>query len=137
VSTREVERAIRGNDFADDFFRGRRSHPLRHHFGSGVSGKSPGIELAIETRSAFQFLQIGRGLSMALMIIVGGACGLSAMGLARNADWGRRLALALLMINLIGDSLTSLLRHHPRTLIGVPIGTLLIWYLLRRKRARI
>jgi hypothetical protein len=41
------------------------------------------------------------------------------------------------MINLIGDSLNALLRHDPRTLIGVPIGALMIWYLLRGKRAQI
>jgi hypothetical protein len=82
-----------------------------------------------------QFLQIGRGLSIALMTIVGSACGLSAIGLARNAEWGRRLALTVLSINLVGDSLNALLRHDPKTLIGVPIGALMIWYLICTKRA--
>ena len=91
----------------------------------------------LKPEARVEFLQIGRGLSIVLMIIVGGACGSSAIGLARNAEWGRRLALAVLTINLIGDSLNALLRHDPRTLIGVPIGALMIWYLLRRKRVRI
>jgi len=68
------------------------------------------------------------------MLIVGSACGLSAIGLSRNAEWGRRLALAVLVLNVIGDSLNALLRHDPKTLIGVPISALMIWYLLRRKR---
>ena len=89
----------------------------------------------LKPEARVQFLQIGRGLSIALMTIVGGACGLSAIGLARNAEWGRRLALAVLSINLVGDSLNALLRHDPKTLIGVPIGALMIWYLIYTKRA--
>jgi hypothetical protein len=84
-----------------------------------------------------QFLQIGRGISIALMLIVGSACAASAIGLARNAEWGRKLALAVLVLNVIGDSLNALLRHDPRTLIGVPIGGLMIWYLLRRNPKQI
>jgi hypothetical protein len=29
--------------------------------------------------------------------------------------------------------LNSLLRHDPKTLIGLPIGALMIWYLVRKK----
>ncbi len=67
------------------------------------------------------------------MAVVGVACGLSAIGLARNAEWGRRLAIGVLTVNLIGDSLNALLRHDPRTLIGLPIAGLMIWYLLTRR----
>jgi hypothetical protein len=81
-----------------------------------------------------QFQEIGRGASIALMATVGVACGLSAIGLARNAQWGRRLAIAVLVVNLLGDSLNALLRHDPKTLIGLPIGGLMIWYLVRVKR---
>jgi len=81
-----------------------------------------------------QFQEIGRGVSIALMAAVGVACGLSAFGLARNAQWGRRLAIAVLAVNLIGDSLNALLRHDPKTLIGLPIGGLMIWYLLALRR---
>ena len=80
-----------------------------------------------------QFLQIGRGASIALMAVVGVACGSAAVGLARNAEWGRRLAIAVLAVNLIGDSLNALLRHDPKTLIGLPIGGLMIWYLSRAR----
>lgn len=81
-----------------------------------------------------QFQEIGRAVSIALMATVGVACGLSAIGLARNARRGRSLAIAVLVVNLIGDSLNALLRHDPKTLIGLPIGGLMIWYLVRVRR---
>lgn len=89
----------------------------------------------MKPEARLEFLRIGRGLSIALMVIVGGACAASAVGLARNAEWGRRLALAVLCINVVGDSVNALLRHDPRTLVGVPVAAAMIWYLLRRRRA--
>ncbi|HEX4652873.1 MAG TPA: hypothetical protein VH227_01365 [Candidatus Udaeobacter sp.] len=80
-----------------------------------------------------QLLEIGRGASIALMAVVGVACGSAAIGLARNAEWGRRLAIAVLVTNLIGDSLNALLRHDPKTLIGLPIDGLMIWYLCKAR----
>jgi uncharacterized membrane protein (UPF0136 family) len=74
--------------------------------------------------------------SVALMAVVGAACGLAAVGLARNAEWGRRLAIVVLTVNLVGDTLNAFLRHDPRTLIGLPIGGLMILYLLKRRRVR-
>jgi len=88
----------------------------------------------LKPEARLQFLQIGRGFSIGLMAIVGGACGASAIGLVRNAEWGRKLALVVLTINLIGDSLNALLRHEPKTLIGVPVAVAMIWYLFRRRR---
>jgi hypothetical protein len=79
-----------------------------------------------------EFQKIGNW-SVGLMAVVGVACGLSAIGLAKNAEWGRRLAIGVLTVNLIGDSLNALLRHDPRTLIGLPIGGLMIWYLVLKK----
>lgn len=38
---------------------------------------------------------------------VGAACGLAAIGLAKNAEWGLRLAIGILAVNLIGDSLNA------------------------------
>jgi hypothetical protein len=87
----------------------------------------------LKPEARVQFLQIGRGASIALMAVVGVACGSAAIGLARNAEWGRRLAIAVLAVNLIGDSLNALLRHDPKTLIGLPIGGLMIWYLSRAR----
>jgi hypothetical protein len=80
-----------------------------------------------------QFQQMGNGTSIALMTLVGAACGLAAIGLARNTEWGRRLAIGVLTVNLIGDSLNAWLRHDLKTLIGLPIGGLMIVYLLSKK----
>ena len=81
-----------------------------------------------------EFQELGRW-SVALMAVVGAACGLAAIGLAKNAEWGRRLAIGILVVNLLGDSLNAFLRHDPRTLIGLPIGGLMIWYLLLKKHS--
>src|SRR2546428_4166621 len=48
------------------------------------------------------FQKIGR-LSILLMFVVGSACALAAIGLAKRAHWGGRLALAILSVNLLGD----------------------------------
>ena len=73
--------------------------------------------------------------SVALMAVVGTACGLAAVGLASNAEWGRRLAIGVLAVNLVGDSLNALLRHDPRTLVGLLIGGLMIIYLVKKRRS--
>jgi len=73
--------------------------------------------------------------SIALMAVVGAACGLAAFGLARRAEWGRRLAIGVLTVNLVGDMLNAVFRHDLRTLIGLPVGGLMIWYLFNRARS--
>jgi hypothetical protein len=80
-----------------------------------------------------QFQQMGSGTSIGLMTLVGAACGLAAIGLARSKKWGRRLAIGILTVNLIGDSLNALPRQDPKTLIGLPMGGLMIAYLLSKK----
>jgi len=73
----------------------------------------------------------GMGASApALMLAVAGACAFAAWGLRRLARWGRRVALMLLVVNLIGDATNAIVRGDLRTLIGVPIGAALIAYLL-------
>ena len=81
-----------------------------------------------------QFQAVGRGASVVLMAVVASACGLAAVGLAKNADWGRLLAIGILTINLIGDSLNALFMRDAKTLIGLPIGGLMILFLVRTKR---
>ena len=73
-------------------------------------------------------------MSILLMFIIGSACATAAIGLARNRRWGRRLALAILVVNLIGDATNVLVRHDWRTLIGLPIGGALIAYLVHVER---
>ncbi len=84
-------------------------------------------------RADFQLLG---GWSVALMGTVGTACGLAAIGLARRAEWGRRIALGVLSVNLLGDLLNAVLRHDAKTLIGLPIGGCMIAYLLSRRVRR-
>jgi hypothetical protein len=80
-----------------------------------------------------QFEEIGRAVSIVLMAAIGTACSLAAVGLAQAAKWGRWLAIGILTAKLIGDSVNALLRHDPKTLIGLPIGGLMIWYLVKKK----
>lgn len=79
------------------------------------------------------FHALGR-LSILLMAVVGAACAVAAIGLARNAGWGRAVALVILSVNLIGDLTNALLRGDWRTLIGLPIGGAMIVYLVRMRR---
>ena len=68
------------------------------------------------------FQKIGTLLSVLLMLVVGTACAWAAVGLAWQKQWGRRLAIGILALNLVGDSVSAVVRHDPRTLIGLPIG---------------
>ncbi|MFL6264370.1 MAG: hypothetical protein ACJ76Y_32175 [Thermoanaerobaculia bacterium] len=70
--------------------------------------------------------------AVALMAAVCAACALAARGLWIRAPWGRRLAVGILTVNLIGDTANAFVRGDLRTLIGLPIGGALIVYLLRR-----
>ena len=81
-----------------------------------------------------EFQDIGTW-AIGLMAAVGAACGLSAFGLARRAEWGRRLAIGVLTVNLVGDAFNAVFRGDLRTLIGMPIGGLMIWYLASEGRA--
>jgi hypothetical protein len=74
---------------------------------------------------------------MLLMVAVAIACALAAIGLWIQKQWGRRLAVGILGINLLGDVLNAVVRGDLRTLIGIPIGGAMIFYLLRaRTRAQ-
>ena len=81
-----------------------------------------------EAHAAFQ--RIG-GLLILLMVIVGVACALAAIGLARNAKWGRWLGILILAVNLLGDLTNAFMRDDLRTLIGVPIAGAMIFYLAK------
>jgi len=74
---------------------------------------------------------------MLLMAVVAIACALAGIGLWIQTQWGRRLAVGMLAINLLGDVLNAVARGDLRTLIGIPIGGAMIFYLLRaRTRAQ-
>jgi len=72
---------------------------------------------------------------MLLMAAVAIACALAAIGLWIQAQWGRRLAVGILAINLLGDVMNAVTRGDLRTLIGIPIGGAMIFY-LRKSRTR-
>ena len=71
--------------------------------------------------------------SVALMAAVGAACGLAAFGLWRGAEWGRRVAIGVLTVNFVGDMFNAAFHGDMRTLIGLPICGLMIWYLVKLK----
>ena len=79
------------------------------------------------------FREIGSLWSVLLMLMVGTACACAAVGLAKHRLWGRRLAMAILAVNLVGDSLNAAMRHDPRTLIGLPVGGAMMAYLWKNK----
>ena len=81
-----------------------------------------------DAHAAFQ--RIG-GLSILLMAILGVACALAAIGLARNVRWGRWLGILVLVVKLVGDLINAFVRDDLRTLIGVPIAGAMIFYLAR------
>ena len=89
----------------------------------------------LKPQAKMEFEQIG-AWSVVLMSVVGVACGLAAFGLGRNVEWGRKLAIGILGVNLIGDTVSAIVRHDPITLIGLPVGGLLIVYLFRKGSLR-
>ena len=68
-----------------------------------------------------------------LMFAVCAACASSAAGLIKRAAWGHRLAVGLLIVNLLADLGNAIVRGDLRTLIGVPIAGILIAYLVSPK----
>jgi hypothetical protein len=68
--------------------------------------------------------------SLFLMLTVGTACLLAAIGLWRAKPWGTWLALPILSINMLGDLTNVLVRHDYRGLIGVPVAGTMIFFLI-------
>lgn len=81
-----------------------------------------------EARLAFRSLE---NWSFLLMLSVGIACLFAAIGLWRGTVWGTRVAFTILSINIIGDIVNALFRHHYRALIGLPVGAAIIFFLVR------
>jgi hypothetical protein len=73
--------------------------------------------------------------AFALMAVVGTLCLMSAIGLYRGMEWGRRLAIVVLSANLIGDLAGAVVRRDARTLVGLPVAVAMIWF-LRSRRVR-
>ena len=69
--------------------------------------------------------------SSVLMLTVGTACLVTAVGLWRSALWATPLAITILSINIIGDVANAVVRHDYRALIGLPVGAGMIFVLVR------
>ena len=67
------------------------------------------------------------------MLLVSAACAAAAHGLWNLRPWGRYLAITILTVNILGDTTNAVVRHDWRTLIGVPIAGVMIWYLMSRR----
>jgi uncharacterized membrane protein (DUF2068 family) len=81
------------------------------------------------------FQSLGKA-SVLLMFVVGTACAFAAVGMWRGSEWGMRLAVVILSVNILGDLFNALVRHDLRTLIGLPIGGAMIVYLIRSRKKR-
>jgi len=112
-------------------------------FGVIMSGLSavmlffPGTRLdslwRLNPRAQAGFASLG-DCAPALMSIVCAACLVASVGLWRCRRWGLWAAISTLCINLIGDTASAVIDHDPRTLIGIPIGGMMLAYLFARRR---
>lgn len=75
-------------------------------------------------------LQRAGGWAVLLMLVVCAVCAATARGVWARRRWGHTLAIAVLALNLLSDLLNAAVLGDRRTLIGLPIGALLIAYLL-------
>ena len=84
-------------------------------------------------RAAFATMGLWAVVLMATVCV---ACIVSAAGLWKRCLLGYLLAIGVLTVNLIGDTVTAIIRGDPTTLIGLPIGAAFIFYLVHpRSRA--
>ena len=82
----------------------------------------------------FGFRHLG-GWSVLLMFAACAACLCAAIGLWRYRRWGFLLAITMLGVNVAGDIVSASLRHDWRTLVGIPIGGAILFYLVRELRS--
>ena len=68
-----------------------------------------------------------------LLGIVSIACVLAAVGLWKGRPWGRRVASALMVFNLVGDAANATVGGDRRAAIGVPIAIAILWFLQSRR----
>jgi hypothetical protein len=81
----------------------------------------------------FAFQSFG-SWSIAIMLVVGTACLFAAIGLWRGARWGTRVAIMILVVNMVGDLSNALVNRDFRTLFGLPIAAAMIVYLARSEK---
>jgi hypothetical protein len=64
------------------------------------------------------------------MAVVSAACAAAAGGLWRGRGWGHFLAIGVIGVNLIGDTVNVVLGTEPRAIFGLPIAAAILTYLL-------
>jgi hypothetical protein len=105
-------------------------------FTACVSLLTPGGPLEhmwrLNPRAQEALQRMGPG-GLTLMSLVSVACGFSAVGLWSGALWGYRSAVALLVVNLLGDIANAVLGVEQRALVGVPIVAGLLAFLATRR----
>ena len=84
----------------------------------------------LNPRAQIAFASMG-GWAPVLLGAVSVACASAAVGLWRVRLWGYVVAIALLVINGIGDVVNVVLGTEPRAVIGIPIVIALVLYLTR------
>ena len=57
----------------------------------------------------------------------------TALGVIARRRWAWRIAVIGIVINAISDLATAVITGQPRTLIGLPIAGLIVWWLTRRE----
>lgn len=71
--------------------------------------------------------------AVVLLLVVGCACAVAAIGLWRGASWGYTVAIIVLSVNLLGDLVNTMSGLEPRAAIGIPIVIGMLVYLTSQK----
>ena len=71
--------------------------------------------------------------AVVLLIFVGSACAIAAVGFWRGSRWGYAVGIVVLSFNLLGDVVNVVSGIEPRAAIGLPIVTLLLAYLMSQR----
>lgn len=110
--------------------------------GAGIAGISavslalPGSPLEpmwrLNPRARIAFNGLGLW-AVALLVVVSLACALASAGFFKGARWGYRLGLGILCVNLLGDTLNTILGIEPRAAFGIPVALGLVAYLRTEK----
>jgi hypothetical protein len=86
-----------------------------------------------EARSAFQLL--GPASALLKMCVAALAYSLTAIGLALGKPWGRWLAIVILSMNVLLDSVAAVVTHKLVVFASLPIYGGLIFYLAIKAKA--
>jgi hypothetical protein len=87
---------------------------------------------SVNPRAYAQLSELGPW-AVVLMFAVSISCAFAAIGLWRRAQWGYKIAVGLIAINLIGDVANTVMGTEPRAIVGVPIALGILIYLLSKK----